>query len=336
MGLVISKRLRPGGGGTPALFAAVTAALMLCGCGSSDSASTGSTPSASDFPAAGGKSLDDLLTSVEQDQNVAVAPTGSVYQTGKNRFGFGIFKVDNTPVENADVAVYAQPAAGGKMEGPFPARWESLATDKKYEAKSTRTDPDAAQGLYVTDLSLDKKGPWNLAIVMKDGDNLTSARVNTSLIVGKPNQIPQVGEKAVDMHTLTAADVHGHVGEIDTRDPHDDMHAVDLHDVLGKKPVVLLFATPALCQSRVCGPVVDIAEQVEHEPEGKGVDFIHQEIYNDNNANKGLRPQVLDYGLRTEPWLFVIDKQGRVSTRIEGAFDLAELQAAVKKVSPST
>ena len=99
---------------------------------------------------------------------------------------------------------------------------------------------------------------------------------------------------------------------------------------------MLLFATPALCQSRVCGPVVDVAEQVEHETGSAGVDFIHQEIYNDNDASKGLRPQVLDYGLRTEPWLFVIDKQGRVSTRIEGAFDLAELQAAVKKVAPAT
>ena len=31
----------------------------------------------------------------------------------------------------------------------------------------------------------------------------------------------------------------------------------DFADVLGTKPVVIVFATPALCQSRVCGPVVD-------------------------------------------------------------------------------
>jgi hypothetical protein len=128
--------------------------------------------------------------------------------------------------------------------------------------------------------------------------------------------------------------VGGDLDKIDTRQPHDDMHSADLADVLGKQPAVLLFATPALCQSRVCGPVVDIAEQVEHEPESQGVAFIHQEIYQDNNASKGLQQPVLDFGLRTEPWLFVMDKQGRVSTRIEGAFDLEELQAAVKKVAP--
>ena len=52
-----------------------------------------------------------------------------------------------------------------------------------------------------------------------------------------------------------------------------------------------------------------------------------------NNASKGLRPQVLDFGLQTEPWLFVVGKDGRISTRIEGAFSVSDLEAAVKKVA---
>ncbi len=64
------------------------------------------------------------------------------------------------------------------------------------------------------------------------------------------------------------------------------MHDVDLADVVGKKPVVLLFATPALCVSRVCGPVVDIAEQVKSEV-GDDVAFIHMEIFTDNDPNQG-------------------------------------------------
>jgi hypothetical protein len=334
---VTSNRPRRWQGATLTALALSAFGLIATGCGSSDPAPSRTAPTASDFPAVSGKSLDQVLTSVDQDQNIAVAPTGAIYDLGKNRFGFGIFNVDNSPVTDADVAVYAQSMSGGKTEGPFPARWDSLATEKKYEAESTAKDPDAAKGFYVVDnLPLNKKGPWNLVVMMKDGDKLTSARVNTSLIVGKPNNIPQVGQKAPSMTTPTAASVGGDLSKIDTRVPHDDMHNVDLANVLGKKPVVLLFATPALCQSRVCGPVVDVAEQVEHESESAGVDFIHMEIYSDNNASKGLRPQVTDYGLRTEPWLFVMDKQGNVSTRIEGAFDVAELQAAVKKVAPGT
>jgi len=112
------------------------------------------------------------------------------------------------------------------------------------------------------------------------------------------------------------------------------MHDQDLADVLGKKPVVLLFATPALCQSRVCGPVVDVAEQVKRDY-GDRVAFIHQEIFVDNDLNKGARPQVEAYRLPSEPWLYVIDRRGVVRTAIEGPFGVAELERAVESVSGS-
>ena len=97
------------------------------------------------------------------------------------------------------------------------------------------------------------------------------------------------------------------------------MHQVDFADALGKKPIVLLFATPLLCQSRVCGPVVDVAAQVKDEYRDQA-DFIHMEIYNDNEVNKGFRPQVGAFRLPTEPWLFTIDRKGKVAARIEGAY----------------
>jgi glutathione peroxidase-family protein len=68
----------------------------------------------------------------------------------------------------------------------------------------------------------------------------------------------------------------------------------------------------------------------------KGVSFIHQEVYNDNQVNKGLRSQLVDWKLRTEPWTFVIDRRGRISARFEGAFSPGELQRAVAKVATGT
>ena len=100
--------------------------------------------------------------------------------------------------------------------------------------------------------------------------------------------------------------------------------------MLGKKPIVLVFATPLLCQSRVCGPVVDIAEQLKAKYRDEA-DFIHMEIYNDNEVAKGFRPQVAAFHLPSEPWLFTIDKQGKIAARIEGAFSAHELEAAIKK-----
>jgi hypothetical protein len=113
------------------------------------------------------------------------------------------------------------------------------------------------------------------------------------------------------------------------------MHDVDYADVLGKKPIVLLFATPALCTSRVCGPVVDIAEEVKSERPDDAA-YIHMEIYNDNDPNKGPRPQVNDFHLPSEPWLFVIDADGKVSTAIEGAFSKTELEDAIDKADAAS
>ena len=60
-------------------------------------------------------------------------------------------------------------------------------------------------------------------------------------------------------------------------------------------------------------------------------EFIHMEIYNDNELDKGFRQQVVDWHLPTEPWVFTIDSDGKVAARIEGAFSARELEAALAK-----
>jgi hypothetical protein len=141
-----------------------------------------------------------------------------------------------------------------------------------------------------------------------------------------------VGEKAPDIHTPTQQSVGGDLSKLTTRVPPESMNKTDFHDVLGKKPIVLLFATPKFCQSRVCGPVVDVASQVQRQY-GNQAEFIHMEIYNDNNPAKGVRPQVRAFHLPSEPWLFVIDRHGIIRTAIEGAFNVQELTKAVKGVT---
>ena len=100
--------------------------------------------------------------------------------------------------------------------------------------------------------------------------------------------------------------------------------------MIGKKPIALLMATPQLCQSRVCGPVVDIAEQMKQEF-GDEVEFIHQEVYVDNDLNKGLRDPLKAFGVPTEPWLFTIDSTGKVAARLEGSFGVNEFREAVQQ-----
>ncbi|MGZ6572454.1 MAG: hypothetical protein ACXVHJ_15500 [Solirubrobacteraceae bacterium] len=84
--------------------------------------------------------------------------------------------------------------------------------------------------------------------------------------------------------------------------------------------------------SRVCGPTVDIVEQAKSSAP-KNIAFIHQEIYSNNQVNKSLCPQLAAWRLRTEPWTFVIDRHGAISTRFEGGFSVGELQRAIANVS---
>jgi hypothetical protein len=79
----------------------------------------------------------------------------------------------------------------------------------------------------------------------------------------------------------------------------------------------------------VCGPVTDIALQLESEF-GDRMTFIHQEVYVDNAVEKGLRPPLRAFNLETEPWLFTFDREGRVAARLEGSFGVNAFRQAVE------
>ncbi len=327
--------MRPNAIRTATALASIALITLLAGCGGDDSPAdeepAAEAADAASFPVPAGGTLDDLLAEVKPSEDLVVAPAARVFTEGRNRFGFAVFTVAGEQVTDADVAIYAAPGPDGKAAGPFPARVESLETEPAFTAQTTSGDPDAAKAVYVTDLQLDQPGEWRMAAVISRDGELVGTRVK-SAVVTNDDQIPEVGERAPKVHTPTTEDV-GNVQEIDTRVPPDSMHDVDLADVLGKQPVVLMFATPALCSSRVCGPVVDVAEQVKRDS-GDGVAFIHMEIYAENTP-PALRPQVKAYNLQTEPWTFVIDCDGRVDTRVEGAIGVAELADAVDRVADS-
>ena len=307
--------------------------ILGCGGGNASSKPSGQVPAeAASFPAAVGRSLEQIATEEagKLSNELVASPAGRVFRPGKNRFGFGMFTVAREQIDDAEVAVYAAHGTDGAARGPYPARLESLATEGPFTSKTSSGDPDAITRIYVSDLKLPERGEWRLLTLVRDGSSLVATRM-PSIEVRSYGRIPAVGEKAPEVRTPTAEDV-GEITEIETRQPPDTMHEVDFADALGERPVVLLFATPALCQSRVCGPVVDVAEQVKSEFEPGEVAFIHMEVYRDNVIDNGLRPQLRAFGLPTEPWLFVIDRDGRVATAIEGGFSAGELERAVRGV----
>lgn len=315
----------------------LAAAVVLPACGSDDDGGAAPAPpqppaaAPADFPSAHGKTLAQLVADLPQGAILNVSSFKS-QRPGRNRLGFAIVDRANKQIDVSAVAVYTAKPDGSALRGPFAARKESLDVDTRYRSQQTSTDLASGDTFYVADAVYGSRGPHvAVGLVRLDG-RLVVAEPVGELMVGEKGGPPEVGEKAIRVHTQTAADVGGDLTKLSTRiPPTPEMLDTDFADVLGKKPVVLLFATPALCASRTCGPVVDIAEQVRAE-NGKGVTFIHQEIYQDNDPGKPYRQPVLAWKLPTEPWAFVIDRKGKVAARFEGVFSVGELARAVERV----
>jgi hypothetical protein len=204
-----------------------------------------------------------------------------------------------------------------------------LLTQPRYRSQQAASEADPFAAVYAANVRFDRKGPWAVLVVTKDGDHFVAAPSQINVTTKKADTIPGVGDAPPRVATDTLASVKGNEKLLDTRVPPSDMHAESFDQVLGKKPVALLFSTPQLCQSRVCGPVTDVAEQLKAKY-GDKIEFIHQEVYADNDPNKGLRPPLQAFHLRTEPWLFVVNAQGRITARLEGSFGITAFENALK------
>jgi hypothetical protein len=320
-------------------FAAVLlACAFVAGCGGDDDEDNASQPppeaTPDQFPRAEGRTLADLRKELPKGGPV-LAPTTSHFVAGqKNRLGFGLFTSERAQIADARAAVYIAPAGGGEAMGPYVAHYESLGVKPQFQSETTTKDPDAAETLYVADVPFPKSGTYEvLGMALLDERLVAATSAMPQLVAGdrKQDPVPGPGDEPPAIHTPTEADVAGDLASIDTRvPPAAELHQTDFADALGKKPIVLIFATPRLCQSRVCGPVVDIAYELQAQY-GEEVEFIHMEIYNDNEVSKGPRPQVSQFKLPSEPWVFVIGKDGKVVSRMEGAYSVKELDAAIKQ-----
>jgi hypothetical protein len=283
---------------------------------------------ASAFPSASGKTLQQVAEEVKGGGQVDAGLASSVFTVGQSRFAFGVIDKQGQFVYGP-TAVYVAPAPNKPAKGPFPAPADVLLTQPRYRSEQAASESDPFAAVYEANVRFDRKGPHAVLVVTKDGDHFVAAPSQVNVTTKKADTIPEVGDTPPKVATDTLASVKGNEKLLDTRVPPSDMHDESFDRVLGKKPVALLFSTPQLCQSRVCGPVTDVAEQLKAKY-GDKIEFIHQEVYADNDPNKGLRPPLQAFHLRTEPWLFVVNAQGRITARLEGSFGIRAFENALK------
>jgi hypothetical protein len=329
-------------------------ALAIVGCGSSSSSSSSSTgsksqtaatsttsstapvlppavneltaaqrPSASQFPSPRGRSLQQLGQLVKSSAELGAA-TGT-FTPGTRRLAFGLTTSSGAFIY-APTAVYIAKTASSPAQGPYLAPADPMSVLPQYRSKEN-SGPGGIKAIYAAQLPIPGTGTYTVLSLTKTSKGLIGAP--GEIAVSRTSPIPNVGQRPPGIATDTVATVGGNMALLTTRQPPEQMHSVSFDTVLGKRPIALLFSTPEFCVSRVCGPVTDVAVQLQHQF-GDMITFIHEEVYADNQPSKGLRSQLKAFHLRTEPWLFAINRHGVIVARLEGAFGTTELAQALR------
>ncbi|HYZ89024.1 MAG TPA: hypothetical protein VE620_07000 [Myxococcales bacterium] len=288
------------------LTAIVVAAALLAGCGGRSSSS--------------GRTLDALMKRPGPD--VAVIAGAADFQPGVIRFPFLVLDKDLRPVDRPAARVWL---ATGRGRAPF------AQTTARLEAVGVPGRTAAADGIriYVAHLPIPRPGRYSLVT------EPIGARIQAlgSFEVAAHSAAPTVGARAPRSDTPTLASAGGDAARLTTRTPPDlallrysVAASLDAH-----RPFVVTFVSPAFCDSRTCGPVVDVVDAVRRRFSASGVRFIHVEAYRDNDPRKGYNRWMQEWGLPSEPWTFVVGSDGRVTAKFEGPLSEPELVAAVRR-----
>jgi hypothetical protein len=280
-------------------------------------------PAHAGFPSAGGRSLSQLGRLATRSVTMSAA-TGT-FTPGSGRFAFAL-QTSSGAFLYGPTEIYVARTPHSPAHGPFPAAADPMDVAARYRSREN-SGPDGIQAIYETHLGLPRAGTYSVLSLTRTSAGVVGAPGEVAVAPSSP--IPGVGERMPALSTLTPGSVHGRTSLLTTRVPAEHMASVSLRRVLGHRPVLLIVSTPALCTSRVCGPVTDEAVALQHQF-GRSVTFLHQEVYVDNNPAKGLRPQLKALHLRTEPWVFAINRRGVIVDRLEGAFGRHALTGAVQ------
>jgi hypothetical protein len=305
--------------------AALTALLcaLLAGCGSSGGQGADTSAAATDGSAPAG-SLEALWRAPGED--VAIVPGTSDYGRGPNRVSFLVVDGQSRLVERPTARVWV---ARELEDTPF---LETTATLESIGVPGgERAD---AQSIYVTQLDLPSAGKYWLLAEPVGGRKIQALG---NLVVGVDAAAPSPGDRAVVSKTPTLASTGGDLEALTTsKRPDRELYRTSVAAALAAgKPFVVSFATPLYCQSRTCGPVVDVVSSVRKALEGEGIRFIHVEIYEGNDPANGVNRWVEEWKRPTEPFTFVVDETGVVRAKLEGAFSAEELERAARQVAAS-
>jgi hypothetical protein len=264
--------------------------------------------------------------------------TNSALAVGENRLSLGLLDNDNSPVLGAQVHLRFFDLNGEEplLKSEADARFIPVELSFIDEESGKERRAVGSNGIYVAEVSFAREGNWGVEVsATLAGKKLKPAPFRFNVLEKTPELA--AGDPAPPSRQLTLADV-ADISEIDSSyPPRPKMHDVTVADALaGGKPLVIAFATPAFCESRTCGPVMEMVMDPLYKKYSPDVTFIHIEPYQLKELREGSGETTVqatkDWGLISEPWIFVVDRNGRVAARFEGIVALDEVEAALERV----
>lgn len=199
---------------------------------------------------------------------------------------------------------------------------------------------EGERGLYATDVSFPDAGRWGTRFTATLADGSTKT-VRADYDVVEAGSTVAIGAKAPSVKTPTVASAGGDIRAVSTdKTPAERFYTTSVDDALAAgKPFVVAFATPAFCETQICGPTLETVKAVA--TDYPDLTFINVEPYVMKYENGSLQP-ALDasgqlqsaawtdaFGLRTEPWIFVVGTGGTVRAKFEAVIGADELRTAI-------
>jgi hypothetical protein len=284
----------------------VLAAALLAGCGASSHSSSGA--------------LEALMKRPGPD--VPVIAGAADFEPGVIRLPFLVRPNDGRLVDRPTARVWIATGLGRRPFARATARLETIGVRGRWATT-------AVTRIYVAHLPIPRPGRYWLVA------EPTGARIQAegAIDVAAHSSSLAVGARAPRSDTPTLAAAKGDAASLTTRHPPDlallrysIAASLDAH-----RPFVLTFASSQFCASPTCAPVVDVVDAVRRRFASSGVRFIHVEVFRDNDPHKGYNRWMRQWGLPSEPWTFLVGRDGRLKAKFEGAVSEAELVAAVRQ-----
>ena len=195
--------------------------------------------------------------------------------------------------------------------------------------------PYGNRGLYATQLRFDRAGLWGVDIEIEGADGVGDVAQLLFDVEESPSA-PAVGAAAVKSASKTQADVES-LSELTTGSLQDtDLYQATIAQAVESgRPTVLVFASPAFCTNAVCGPQVEVLQELKN-THGRKANFVHVDFYDNPQEIQGdlskarLSPTVVEWRLPSIEWTFVIDAGGTIVARFEAFATYDEVDQALR------